>query len=415
VLIISNQGSKDLVFDIVRGAPSPEDTTASLFSWFFIDTLSGIIPPGSKSDLTVTFDASGLSPGNYQSEILIMSNDPHKPELNIPVQLIVSGFPAITISDSLLSFENASVGYSLTDTLIVSNEGIAQLKINNISVNNPTFKTDTTSFNLVPREIYPLLVTFTADTFGLSLAALSIRSNDPDAQVITVSLRGEVLFPPDISVSLVSLRDSLETGQDITEIMTIKNTGGSLLICNLSFNGGEYGLNFDGEDKSVNLTLQPWITVSPDSGAIAADDSLDITITLSAAGLALGEFEAEILISCNDPNNKEIIIPVYIKVMPTGIEDDHSSRIPKTYEFYQNYPNPFNPITHIRYGLPIASDVRIVIYNTIGQVIKTLLDKPMPAGYHQVELNSQNLPSGIYFYRIEAGEFQDVKKMILIK
>jgi hypothetical protein len=259
------------------------------------------------------------------------------------------------------------------------------------------------------------LVTFTADTFGLSLAALSIRSNDPDAQVITVSLRGEVLFPPDISVSLVSLRDSLETGQDITEIMTIKNTGGSLLICNLSFNGGEYGLNFDGEDKSVNLTLQPWITVSPDSGAIAADDSLDITITLSAAGLALGEFEAEILISCNDPNNKEIIIPVYIKVMPTGIEHDHSSRIPKTYEFYQNYPNPFNPITHIRYGLPNASDVKIVIYNTIGQVIKTLLDKPMPAGYHQVELNSQNLPSGIYFYRIEAGEFQDVKKMILIK
>jgi hypothetical protein len=80
-----------------------------------------------------------------------------------------------------------------------------------------------------------------------------------------------------------------------------------------------------------------------------------------------------------------------------------------------NYPNPFNPVTHIRYGLPKTSDVKIEIYNIIGQKIKTLLDKPMEAGYHQVEFNSQNLSSGIYFYRIEAGEFQDVKKMILIK
>jgi len=82
---------------------------------------------------------------------------------------------------------------------------------------------------------------------------------------------------------------------------------------------------------------------------------------------------------------------------------------------YQNYPNPFNPSTTIEYDLPKATDVRIEVYNTSGQKIQTLLNEKLAAGSHQVEFNAQNLSSGIYFYRIEAGEFQDVKKMILIK
>jgi hypothetical protein len=414
-LTIFNQGSKELVFDISPGVLSRPDSASHIIRWFKIDTLAGSVPPGSKTDLSLTFDANGLTAGHYETDIIILSNDPHNPELNIPVQLFVSGFPGISISDSLLSFENASVGFPLTDTLVVSNEGIAQLNINTISVNHPVFKTDTTSLSLFHGESYPLLVTFTADTFGLSLAALSIRSNDPDKPLLTVALRGEVLIPPAIIVSHLSFRDSLETGQNIKEILKIKNTGGSLLIFNISNNSGNYALNLNDSADPVHSTSQSWLTASPDSGTISAGDSLEIEISVTATGLSTGEFEGEILISCNDPNNREIIIPVYIKVTPTGIEDHFSTKIPKTYKLYQNYPNPFNPVTHIRFGLPKQSDVKIEIYNTIGQVIKILLDKPMPAGYHQIEFNSQNLPSGIYFYRIEAGKFQNVMKMIVIK
>ena len=88
---------------------------------------------------------------------------------------------------------------------------------------------------------------------------------------------------------------------------------------------------------------------------------------------------------------------------------------PSTIALYQNYPNPFNPKTVISWQLAVGSHVELCIYNILGQKIKTLLNKPMPAGYHEVEFNGQDLSSGIYLYRIEAGGWKDVKKMILIR
>ncbi len=88
---------------------------------------------------------------------------------------------------------------------------------------------------------------------------------------------------------------------------------------------------------------------------------------------------------------------------------------PSNFTLHQNYPNPFNPTTQISFALPKTENVIIEVYNTLGQRIETLLNTQLQAGNHEVEFNAQNLSSGIYFYRIEAGEFQDVKKMILIK
>jgi len=91
------------------------------------------------------------------------------------------------------------------------------------------------------------------------------------------------------------------------------------------------------------------------------------------------------------------------------------SKIPIKYKLLQNYPNPFNPSTIIKYFLPKPEAVKIEVYNTLGQKIQTLLNISMPAGYHEVEFNAQNLPSGVYLYRIKAGEFLNVNKMILLK
>jgi hypothetical protein len=97
-----------------------------------------------------------------------------------------------------------------------------------------------------------------------------------------------------------------------------------------------------------------------------------------------------------------------------GINDSHYD-FPKGFALSQNYPNPFNPTTTIEFDLPKTSDVIIDVYNIAGQKIQTLLNEKMVAGNHQVDFNAENLSSGVYFYRIEAGEFVDVKKMILIK
>jgi hypothetical protein len=106
-----------------------------------------------------------------------------------------------------------------------------------------------------------------------------------------------------------------------------------------------------------------------------------------------------------------------IKTAPviTGFENSIKTDLPKIFTLQKNYPNPFNPSTTIEFDLPKASDVRIEVYNIAGQKVQTLLNEKKPAGSHQVEFNADNLSSGVYFYKIEAGEFQDVKKMILIK
>jgi hypothetical protein len=87
----------------------------------------------------------------------------------------------------------------------------------------------------------------------------------------------------------------------------------------------------------------------------------------------------------------------------------------KTYQLFQNYPNPFNPITMINYQLPMTSEVELNVYNLLGQRVATLVSEWQHAGSHQAVFNAQGLPSGIYFYRIEAGAFHQVKKMILVR
>ena len=89
--------------------------------------------------------------------------------------------------------------------------------------------------------------------------------------------------------------------------------------------------------------------------------------------------------------------------------------IPTEFIIGQNYPNPFNPTTVISWQLAVGSYVDLSVYNLLGQKVATLVLGKMPAGYHEVEFNGQNLSSGIYIYKIEAGTWQDVKKMVLLK
>jgi hypothetical protein len=96
------------------------------------------------------------------------------------------------------------------------------------------------------------------------------------------------------------------------------------------------------------------------------------------------------------------------------------SQLPGRYQLYANYPNPFNPVTTIRYDLPDASQVKLEVYNVLGQRVVTLVDESQEAGHHQVDWNSADsdgrpVSSGIYFYRLTADEYIETKKMMLLK
>ena len=91
------------------------------------------------------------------------------------------------------------------------------------------------------------------------------------------------------------------------------------------------------------------------------------------------------------------------------------SDIPTTYMLEQNYPNPFNPETSIRFNVPKESFVTVKVYNTLGEVVATLVNEEKSAGVYSVSFKANNLTSGIYFYTIKANDFSSTKKMILMK
>lgn len=97
----------------------------------------------------------------------------------------------------------------------------------------------------------------------------------------------------------------------------------------------------------------------------------------------------------------------------TGITG--TGEIPNRYSLEQNYPNPFNPSTAIKYQLPENSFVKLIVFDALGREIKTLVNENKPAGNYEISFDGMNLSTGVYFYKIEAGSFAEVKKMMLIK
>ena len=95
--------------------------------------------------------------------------------------------------------------------------------------------------------------------------------------------------------------------------------------------------------------------------------------------------------------------------------EENFTRESLDFSLFQNYPNPFNSSTIIKYKLPVESNVKLNIYNLLGQKVSTLTDENKSAGTHEIEFDCSDLPSGVYFFRIEAGNFADAKKLILIK
>jgi len=98
-----------------------------------------------------------------------------------------------------------------------------------------------------------------------------------------------------------------------------------------------------------------------------------------------------------------------------GIDDEDEENVATTFRLDQNYPNPFNPTTTINYTLGNAEMVKISVYNMLGQKVTSLVSKQQRAGSHQVQWNAADVATGVYFYKIQAGEFTQTRKMLLMK
>jgi len=104
----------------------------------------------------------------------------------------------------------------------------------------------------------------------------------------------------------------------------------------------------------------------------------------------------------------------------TDIDRENEKEIPTEFLLKQNYPNPFNPTTTINYSIPKGGNVRLEIYNSLGEIVNIIQDSYQDAGNHSIawtgkDSNGNSLSSGIYFYRLISNDFVQVKKMILLK
>jgi hypothetical protein len=105
----------------------------------------------------------------------------------------------------------------------------------------------------------------------------------------------------------------------------------------------------------------------------------------------------------------------YYRDTVTSLDGTTESHHPSSIILNQNYPNPFNPSTIITFSLPERTDVSLRIFNVLGEQVAELIDGTVEAGSHEIRFDASNLPSGIYFYRLQYGSFSETKKMLLLR
>ncbi len=149
-------------------------------------------------------------------------------------------------------------------------------------------------------------------------------------------------------------------------------------------------------------------SISNNAGLYRVDSLQSSTYILTVDRIGYAPVNRSVLISTYSKDTVDITFNM-VGIVQKGKD------IPKFYILGNNYPNPFNPTTKISFGLPRASNTKLIIYDILGKEVATLINEELKAGNYNIEWNAGNYSSGIYFYRLESGDFVQTKKMLLIK
>jgi len=165
----------------------------------------------------------------------------------------------------------------------------------------------------------------------------------------------------------------------------------------------------------ATLIKTGWLSTEPTGGTVPAGGTATVSVMMDASDLDINVYHGSLTITAYDVNGDlpQIIVPVTLDVR-TGINDDNNG-LPQAFSLSQNYPNPFNAKTSIEFALPEAAKVDLSIYNMLGQKVTTLVSAELPAGNHSVNWDASDVTSGVYFYKITAGDKTEVHEMTLLK
>ncbi len=203
-------------------------------------------------------------------------------------------------------------------------------------------------------------------------------------------------------------------------IMLIVGSGGKI------YKSTNQGLMWVLKNSGTTNTLRSVYFVSADSGAVTGDNG---TVRMTTNGgetwftdNAFSSLAGSITSISEMPRSSRTFTAV-VNNRFMGISEDPpfvginiiNTEIPKAFSLSQNYPNPFNPTTNIKFAIPKAGSVKLTIFDMLGKEIETLVNEELHAGTYEYEWNGINLSSGVYFYKLTAGNSTETKKMLMVK
>lgn len=426
--------------------------------WLTVNTLNGIVANGQTMAIRLNINTTDLVNGKYRMELKITSNDSLKPVVITPINLTITDTTYLVTSTF-----NVNSGWNLIsiplETLVKTRTGLfpnstsfAYGYINNYVIRDTLdagygywLKFD------APQEIQLTGASITQLTVPLRNGWNLIGSLNGVIPISALSTN-----PPGIISSYIYgygpnyfIATNLEKGKGYW----VKSNANGTLTLNLSYSKIV-------NDVAVNPINKEWTIFEFSNGISSANVFVGNVIDktkyelppIPPSGIFDVRFENNLIV--NDLKENEIInissaqYPIYISVknsngkqylvtdlinenliyqtlsegqvvkidnpMIEKIRIREVSQIYK-YELMQNYPNPFNPKTLIRFTVPEKSRVNLSVFNSLGEKVKELIDKEYEPGIHQVEFDGSELSSGIYFYKMTAGKFSQIRKLILVK
>ncbi len=260
--------------------------------------------------------------------------------------------------------------------------------------------TDGTVFKVVGADLgVPVSINITSNNFptGGYVSSIAVDPSNADNVIVDFSNYSvqSIFYSTDGGTSWTAVSGNLEQNADGTgngpsvRSVRILDLNGSKIY----YAGTSTGLY---ATTSLNGMSTEWIQQA--AASIGMVDAEAIDTRNNDGTVAVGTFGAGVFST---------------KVLATGVNEQKN--VPLSYSLSQNYPNPFNPSTKIKYSVAKSELVKLTVYNILGQQVSTLVDKVQPAGNYEINFDASKLSSGVYLYRLDAGNFTNVKKMILIK